>query len=106
MKKLWIILLLPAFIMACQSKSGKKPQPVKEEISISTDIQEVQLNVTGMTCEGCERAVETCVKELDGIVEVKANHEQSKVTVRVNKEKYNRDSIRQKIEAIGYSVVE
>jgi len=106
MRKLWIILIIPAFIIACQSKSDKKPQQKKEEISISTDIQEVQLNVTGMTCEGCEKAVETGINKLDGIVEVKASHKENKVTVRVTKGKYNRDSIKHKIEDIGYSVVE
>ncbi|RUT79487.1 copper chaperone [Ancylomarina longa] len=66
----------------------------------------MELNVTGMTCTGCENTVENGLKNMDGVIEVKASHKDNKVILKVEKNKVNRDEISQKIEAVGYKVEE
>ena len=42
------------------------------------------LNVTGMTCGHCEKAVERAIKQLDPAAEVKADRTQNKVEIKSN----------------------
>jgi copper chaperone len=67
--------------------------------------QTIQLHVTGMTCGGCENAVKRAVGQIDGVEEVTASHTAASVGVRYDGDKVAPDTIRQKIEKLGYQVV-
>jgi copper chaperone CopZ len=47
----------------------------------------VVVPVEGMTCGGCCNKVETAVKELDGVVATKADHQKGRATVTYEKDK-------------------
>ncbi len=44
-------------------------------------MKELELNVSGMHCSGCENRIKNAISDIRGIKEVKANHETGKVSV-------------------------
>ncbi|MFA8434492.1 MAG: cation transporter [Marinifilaceae bacterium] len=104
MKNVWMLLLVSGLLLSCQTNSKKTESKEKTEVSKIMDIQELELDVKGMTCTGCEKSVENGLKQIDGVVEVKASHKENKVLIKIEKNKMDREAINQKIETIGYSV--
>ena len=68
--RLLLILLIPAFILTgCSSKTNSKE--TSTEVSLAKEnLTQVNLDVKGMTCEGCENAIKAGVETLPGIAEV------------------------------------
>jgi copper chaperone CopZ len=66
--------------------------------------EQLNLTVTGMTCGGCENAVKRAVRQLEGVEDVSASHAANQVGVRFDDAKVNAAKIRERIEALGYTV--
>lgn len=66
--------------------------------------QTATLNVTGMTCGGCENAVKRAVGQLQGVRSVSASYSDARVEVTYDDESVTRDAIAEKIRKIGYEV--
>jgi copper chaperone len=64
----------------------------------------LQLTVTGMTCGGCEHAVKKALQQVEGVEDVTASHRASQVGVTFDAARVTRDRLKEKIEALGYSV--
>jgi len=65
---------------------------------------EVKLPVTGMTCGGCESAVQRAVGALPGVQQVTASHRDATVRVTFDPVQVSREDIERKIAQIGYVV--
>ncbi|GIX41778.1 MAG: hypothetical protein KatS3mg129_1511 [Leptospiraceae bacterium] len=63
------------------------------------------LQIDGMTCTGCEAAIEAAVSKISGVIEIKANHRTGKGLVRFDSKKTNINQIKKAIEELGYKVV-
>ncbi len=63
------------------------------------------LNVNGMNCAHCEKAVMDALLELNGISEVKASASEKKVTVIFDETKVTLDEIAAAIDEEGFEVV-
>lgn len=59
-------------------------------------------HVEGMTCGGCELAVKTAVKKLDGVAKADASHRDKQATVTYDSEKVTPAQIVVAIEKLGY----
>jgi len=59
--------------------------------------------VTGMSCGGCERNVETALQRLEGVNRVDADHEAETVEV-VTEDEVDDDDLHETIEDAGYDV--
>lgn len=68
-------------------------------------MKELKLKVEGMVCEGCENRVKSAVSLMDEVENVDANHNTGIVTVNV-KEDLDIAKIKEKIEDLGYDVIE
>lgn len=64
----------------------------------------VKLRVTGMTCSGCENAVQMTLRQLKGVHAVQASHGQESVDVTYDTGHLTPERIRQAIEDLGYHV--
>lgn len=62
------------------------------------------LNVTGMTCGGCENSVKRALGRLDGVSEVTASHADKKVVVTLDPAKVSEAQVRERITACGFTV--
>ena len=66
---------------------------------------ELEINVKGMHCGGCENRVKNAVSEIKGVKEVVANHETGKVKI-VSKKEIDLNEVKEKIERLDFQVVE
>jgi copper chaperone CopZ len=62
------------------------------------------LNVTGMTCSGCENSVKRALGRLDGVTEVTASHVDQKVVVTIDAARVGEAQVRERIAACGFTV--
>jgi len=62
------------------------------------------LNVTGMTCGGCENSVKRALGRLDGVTEVTASHADQKVVVTLDPARVGEAQVRERIAACGFTV--
>ena len=49
-------------------------------------MKELELNITGMHCSGCENRIKNVVLELKEVKKVEANHETGKVKITLKKD--------------------
>ena len=83
------------------------PSTNKEVVYVSeSDINKVEYSITGMTCTGCEVHIESEVNKLDGIIEVKANHEKGNTIVKYDKTKVTNKEIEDAVGKTGYKIIE
>ena len=68
-------------------------------------MENVTLNVQGMSCGHCVKAVETSVGALAGVQEVNVDLAQAKVTVAFDEATVSVDQIKETIDEQGYDVV-
>ena len=106
MKILWIALAA-VFMLACNSQP-KTDASQGEETEISADAQwvEVVINVNGMTCEGCENAINSGLEGLDGIASAESSHEEKWTKVKYDENLTSMEEIKTQITETGYEVVE
>jgi len=69
------------------------------------DLTTVDLQISGMTCEGCEANVSNYASAA-GADFVISDYKSGKATVKFDKNKTNIDSIVTKIESLGYKIIE
>ncbi|MED3725661.1 copper chaperone CopZ [Priestia filamentosa] len=67
-------------------------------------MEKVTLNVEGMSCNHCVKAIESSVGELNGVEKVNVNLNEKAVTVEFNKDKATLDKIKETIDDQGYDV--
>ena len=67
-------------------------------------MENVTLNVQGMSCGHCVNAVESSVCKLDGVEQVKVHLESGKVDVSFDSEKVTLSEIKETIDDQGYDV--
>ena len=104
MKKLFVLALTILLAFACNSANKNE--------NVSDDTQEVNMEnlvetvipVHGMTCEGCENAINKSVGSLAGIAEVKSSHLDSITTVKFDTSAVTLEEIELKIAEAGYTV--
>lgn len=66
--------------------------------------ESASINVTGMKCGGCENTVTTALKAIDGVLSVKASHQDKKIDVEFDPAKTDLDEIEDAITDAGFSV--
>jgi copper chaperone len=65
-------------------------------------MEQLNLQVTGMTCGGCENAVRRAVSRLEGVGSVTASHTENLVTVEYDAARVDRAKIAEAITKAGY----
>jgi len=105
MKILWIVMAA-LFMLACNTQPKTDSSQI-EETAISADAKwvEVTLNVNGMTCEGCENAINAGIKSLEGIATVESSHEEKWTRVKYDENLTSEEEITASITETGYEVV-
>ncbi|PAE44022.1 copper chaperone CopZ [Neobacillus sp. YX16] len=67
-------------------------------------MEKITLNVQGMSCDHCVKAVEGSVGELNGVSSVKVNLKANTVDVEYNNQEVTLDKIKETIDDQGYDV--
>ena len=66
-------------------------------------MNEINLNVEGMMCGGCEKRIENALGDIKVVKNVKANHEEGTVKIESKKE-IDMDVVKEKIENLGFKL--
>lgn len=64
----------------------------------------VSINVSGMKCGGCENTVNAALSAIDGVLSVKASHQDKKVDVEFDPDKTDLDELEDAISDAGFTV--
>lgn len=67
-------------------------------------MEKTTLNVSGMTCGHCEKAVKDAVSELDGVQKVEVSLDNGTVAVEYDASKTSEAQMKEAIEDQGYDV--
>jgi copper chaperone CopZ len=104
MKKIFYLLAIILLSVSCSSAT-KKAESTSEVKAISTEhLTQVKFDVNGMTCEGCENAIKTSIKKLEGIQEVSASFTAGESVVKFDSTLVNSRLISEAISGAGYEV--
>ncbi|NOZ61892.1 MAG: mercuric transport protein MerTP [Calditrichaeota bacterium] len=71
----------------------------------SENFQQVDLNIEGMTCAGCEATINQAVSTVPGVVKVTSDYKTGQAVVKIDSSKASLDSIVAVINRSGYRVV-
>lgn len=96
MKKFLVTFLITAFIATISGNTA---------LAQSASAQ-VELDVKGMTCKGCEYKVKQSLKDIKGVVSTEeVSHETGKVVVTINPEETTKEALAKNLaKATGYTV--
>ncbi len=98
-----ILLALPLYLNTLEEKMGKEPQAI--EIAPENRMETIFM-VEGMTCTGCENAIEKRVGGLEGVELVEADHVAMQTRVVYDKSRLTEEEIIATIVDTGYSVTD
>ena len=65
---------------------------------------EIRVVVKGMSCGGCEKAIERALMARDGVLKAKASHREARVRIKFDPIRIGETQLRQVIEGAGYQV--
>ncbi|MBQ9266690.1 MAG: heavy-metal-associated domain-containing protein [Clostridia bacterium] len=68
-------------------------------------MKELELNVSGMHCTGCENRIKNVLGGIDGVKEVEANFETGKVKV-ISEGDIDLEEVKERIEDLDFKVIE
>ncbi len=107
-KFLFIVTVFAVLMLAFPYYSPIFYPDNKKEVVIvnAADIQTIQLDIEGMTCDACDSHVAHAAYEVDGVLDAKADHKTGKATVKFDKSKTSENDIIQSIDATSYKVTQ
>ncbi|WP_150048007.1 MULTISPECIES: heavy-metal-associated domain-containing protein [Methylomonas] len=66
--------------------------------------ESIAIAVGGMKCGGCENTLTSALSAIDGVLAVKASHQEKKVEVEFDPAKLSIESLEDAIERAGFSI--
>lgn len=82
-----------------------KPQETKVILIDKSNIATVQLNISGMDCEGCTAHINGELSKVNGVIEAITSYKSKNAIVKYDNSKTSVDSISNMINNIGYKVI-
>lgn len=94
-----LLLTFPYYSHVFYSKS--QTQIVIED---KNNLVQINFDINGMTCTGCEEHIKNAVADMDGVTEATANYETGQATVKFDKSKTSLEKVTNAINETGYVV--
>ncbi|MBN8836222.1 MAG: mercuric transport protein MerTP [Sphingobacteriia bacterium] len=82
------------------------PKPHQNIVIVvdKSNIQTVQLNISGMDCDGCSALINSELSKVNGVIEANTSYKNANAIVKFDNSKISVDSIANTLNAIGYKV--
>lgn len=106
-KLLLVSIVLLAF--ACQNTPKETSEQENTETTTEVsmvNVQKIELNISGMTCTGCESAVQEAIDAFDGVYSSKADHTKGVAILELDSIKINIADLKLAINDLGYEATE
>lgn len=68
-------------------------------------MKDIIIKIDNMTCSACEAKIETKLKKIEGIIDVKANHSNGIVNISFDENRLSKEKIIIEIEKLNYKVI-
>ncbi len=101
-----IILAAVMFTFAFSYSVVQASCTVCENVDKHPKAKDVTLNVKGMTCGGCESKVKNVLSVLNGVSDVKVNHQDGKAELHLEEGKASVEDLIKAVKKLGYKVSE
>lgn len=69
----------------------------------TVDTEEVVLNISGMTCAGCEGRIKGALTACEGVTDAQVSQKDGKAVVQVEKGKANKDVLIEAVKQVGFT---
>jgi len=79
------------------------PKPYELAEGKSTNEEQIELKVNGMTCGACSKAVKSALLKVTGVTDAVVSHDEGKAVVIIEKGKVKTDEIIKAVENAGFS---
>ena len=79
------------------------PKPYELAEGKSTNEEQIELKVNGMTCGACSKTVKSALLKVAGVKDAVVSHEEGKAVVIIEKGKVKADEIIKAVENAGFS---
>lgn len=82
------------------------PKAEKKEIIVvdQNNIQQVKLNIKGMTCDACTEHINLALSKVPGVLEYKTEYKDGSSTVKFDNTKTNEKTLVDAVDKTGYTV--
>ena len=94
-------LILFLFLVSCESKKENQNENTEksESIAVELDLQQVKIDIKGMTCEiGCARLIQSKLYKADGVTFAKISFEDSSGIVSFDQNRITSSDIKEIIQ--------
>lgn len=111
MKFKFLFIPILVFAFACQNtpkETSQEKEPGTKEPSqeVMVNAQKIELQIEGMTCTGCENAIQKTINEFEGVYTSKADHEKGVAVVELDSTKVDILKVKDAINELGYEAKE
>jgi copper chaperone CopZ len=96
-----LLMAFPRYSHIFYPKSEKKEVIVVDKSSI----QQVKLNIKGMSCEACAETINLALSKVTGVLEYKTEFKTASCKIKFDNSKTNQDSVVNAINETGYKVI-
>ena len=90
-------------ILSVSCKNQKADNSQNTDLSNLKPVK-IEITIKGMTCTGCEQAIQGNVSKLEGIKSIIASHEKGNAIVEFYEDKVDTSMIKEAITETGYTV--
>jgi copper chaperone CopZ len=97
----FLLMAFPKYAQVFYPKAEKKEVIVVDK----SDIQTVQLNISGMDCEACTAGINSNLLRVNGVIDATTSYEKANAIVKFDNSKTSVDSIANAVNETGYKVV-
>jgi len=106
-KFLGIVTILAAVLLSFPSYSHLfYPEVKTSSVSEESSITQLNLEIKGMTCTGCEEHIKHAASGVDGVTYVGASFEEGKATIQFDKKITTEQAVVDAVNATGYNITE
>ena len=108
MKQILFMISIALIMSACHGSTDSRRASAEEARPVTQTAPEnlvkISLDVEGMTCAGCEGAVVSSLKNIEGVAEANASHQTGKTEVQFDKTLVTEEEMAEAIASRGYKV--
>jgi copper chaperone CopZ len=98
----FLLMAFPKYAHVFYPKTEKKEIVVVDKNSI----QQVKLNIKGMTCEACTETINLALSKVPGVLEYKTEFKDGSSTVKFDNSKTGEQAIKNAVNETGYKVTD
>lgn len=96
------LVIIAIILLAIACKNIPKEESNQTELIEKVNVQKLELTIEGMTCTGCENAIQKTIDEFEGVYASKADHVNGIAVIEIDSTKVDILKVEKAINELGY----